>query len=129
MGGLVDSHDRAGDGTPIEVVVRGPIGRRVRRELRQALARVAATAPRPVVFVRGSLRRDADPAVEQPVHADAAVAYRRSIARAHATARTPIGAIDLLVRHLHREITEQRRREASARRRHGARSEPRTLDD
>jgi ribosome-associated translation inhibitor RaiA len=99
---------------PVEVVVRGRIARRVRRTFGDALA---ATAPRPVVYVRGSLRRDPDPAVQEPVHADAAIAYKHRVARAHATARTPIEAIDLLVRHLHREVMEQRRREASTRRR------------
>jgi hypothetical protein len=89
--------------------------------LREALARVAASAPRAVVHLRGSLRRNRDATAERRMHADAALAHGRRVTREHARAQTPLEAIELLVRQLQREISEQRRQETSARRRSGSR--------
>ena len=101
----------------IEIVARGRVGERARGDLRAALARIVARSPRPIVFVRGSLRRDPDGAVGSPAHAGAVVGTGGHVFRAEASGRTAMDAIDLMIRQLHRELREQRRRETAARRR------------
>lgn len=102
---------------PSVAVATSGVGDRSRTQLRDALAQLAARAPRRPLFVRGTLRRDANRSVERPARASAVIDLGGRVARAHAEARTPVEAIDLLIRQLHRQLREQARR-ATAERRH-----------
>lgn len=100
----------------IEIVIHGRSAA-ARKRFRVALARAVASSCRPVVFVRGTLERERNPAAKEPVHAEAVVDLGESEVRAHATARTQTEAINLLVHRLRRALREQRSRQLSMRRR------------
>jgi hypothetical protein len=100
--------------TPVEVVVRGSVSSRARSMLRDGLARLAASSPRPIAYARGTIRRDG---AGSQAHADGVVAVGRRVTRASASGRTPIDAIEVMIRKLHQELHELGRRETSTRRR------------
>jgi ribosome-associated translation inhibitor RaiA len=104
------------ESTPIEIIIRGHFAP-TRRRFRDALARAVASSSRPVVFVRGTLERDRNPSVDEPVHAEAVVDLGESSVRAHATARTQAEAIQLLVHRLRRRLRQHQSRRLSMRRR------------
>ena len=113
------SHERrvAAEGGSIEIVIRGRSAARAREGFRNALERATARSRRPPVFMRGTLECDRNPSVDEPVRADAVVTWGGSSVRAHAAARTPSEAINLLVRRLRREFRKQRGRQLSKYRR------------
>jgi len=104
------------EGIPIEVISRGGVGAGPRDRFRAALHRVAARAPRPVLFVRGTLTRDQNPSLARPAVVEAAIEASGRVIRATARASELGEAIDLCVERLQRKIREYRRADAAERR-------------
>jgi ribosome-associated translation inhibitor RaiA len=105
--------------SPIEIVARGRVGHRSRQRLQNALSRIAAGSPRPVLFVRGTLIQEENPSLARPAVAEATLHLGGRVARARARAGELTEAIDLLVEQLHRAVRELRRREEAERRESG----------
>jgi hypothetical protein len=101
---------------PIEIVTRGPVGRRARSRLRSELERLAQLAPRSPALVRGALTYDENPSLVRPAEAKATFELGGRAVRAHTTAAGTNEAIDLLVAHLRRAFGELRGREEARRR-------------
>jgi hypothetical protein len=101
---------------PIEIVTRGPVGKRARDRLRGELAHVAELAPRRALFARGTLGYDENPSLRRPAEASARIDLGGRTVRAHATAAGTAEAIDLLVARLRRALRELRAREEADRR-------------
>lgn len=112
-----------GERGPIEIVVRGRVGDRSRDRLRTALDRIAASAPRSVLFVRGTLTREENPSLARPAVAEATLNLSGRVTRATARGSDLGEAIDLLVERLNRAMRELRRTEEAERREPGV-SEP-----
>ena len=102
--------------SPIEIVSRGPVGKRARERLRSELARLVELAPRPVLLARGSLSYEENPSLGRPAEAKATIDLSGRTIRAHATAAGTAEAIDLLVGRLRRELREVRERQETDRR-------------
>jgi ribosome-associated translation inhibitor RaiA len=102
--------------TPVEIVTRGPVGKRSRERLRRELARLAELSPRPVLGARGSLDYDENPSLARPVEARASLDLGSLVVRAHASAAGTSEAVDLLVTRLRRELRELRERRDDRRR-------------
>jgi hypothetical protein len=100
---------------PLSVYVSG-VPAEVRAELEQALARIAASSPRPILHARGSLERGHDRAVERPVQAKAVLDLGPHAVRAGADGTTPAEALDLLEERLRRGLHEWSERENAVRR-------------
>jgi ribosome-associated translation inhibitor RaiA len=99
-----------------EIVVRGPVPRRERARLEEALARLVDAAPRHVLHVRGSLERHEDPAQLRPAVAKATMQLDSSTVRAHVAAETEHEAIALLVARMRRKLRTVANRAVAARR-------------
>jgi len=101
---------------PIEIAVRGAVSRGARRMLRVQLADLARVAPRPVLFARGELVHEDDPALERPAIAKATIGMNGRVVRAHVAAPDPTQAIRLVVDRLQRLLRELRERDEAGRR-------------
>jgi hypothetical protein len=108
---------------PIEIVTRGPVGRRARQRLRHELLRLAETAPRPVLLARGTLAFDENPSLRRPAHASATIDLGGRFVHAGADAAGTGEAVDRLVARLGRSLHELGRRQ-NGRRREPAYAEP-----
>jgi adenosine/AMP kinase len=82
---------------PVHVTARGQVSERARHAAEEKLAKLARLAPRPVLFARATLVREADPALERPAIAKATMDVSGRIVRAHVAAPEMSEAIDLLV--------------------------------
>jgi ribosome-associated translation inhibitor RaiA len=85
----------------------------------RTLAKLARFASRPVLFARATLVREADPALERPATAKAALDVGGRIVRAHVAAPEMSEAIDLLAERLRGRLAELTRRETARRREPG----------
>ena len=101
---------------PIEITLRGAVSRGARRRLRAELADLARVAPRPVLFARGELVHEDDPALERPAIAKATIGMNGRVVRAHVAAPDPTQAIRLVVDRLQRLLRELRERDEAGRR-------------
>jgi ribosome-associated translation inhibitor RaiA len=102
--------------SPIEIVTRGPVGKRARERLRNEIARAVELAPRPALRARGSLSFDENPSLARPAVAKAAIDLGSRTIRAHAAAAGTAEAIDLLAPRLRRALRELRERQETERR-------------
>jgi len=106
---------------PVSIVADEELGNELRAHALEALRRVARLAPRPVLYARISLHRHADPALERPAVAKAALDVSGQPIRAHVAAGQMAEAIHLLEERLRRnledleELQRTRRRETGIR--------------
>ena len=115
----VEARPPAPAAVPIEIVTRGPVGRRARRHLRDELARAVSRAPRPALFVRGGLVHGVNPSLAQPYEAWAAIDLGSRVIRASTAAASAIEAVDLLAARLRRELRDAHERDRERRGRTG----------
>jgi ribosome-associated translation inhibitor RaiA len=107
---------RPGLEAPIEITARGTVSRGARRRLHAELAELARVAPRPVLFARGELVHEDDPALERPAIAKAKVGMSGRVVRAHVAAPDSTQAIRLVVDRLQRLLRDVGDRDEAGRR-------------
>lgn len=110
---------RAELAVPVHVTARGQVSESARHAAEEKLAKLARLAPRPVLFARATLVREADPALERPAIAKATMDVSGRIVRAHVAAPEMSEAIDLLAERLRGRLTELTERETARRREPG----------
>ncbi|MGZ8702064.1 MAG: ribosome hibernation promotion factor [Gaiellaceae bacterium] len=117
---LLEGVARRGElAVPVHVTALGQVSERARHAAEEKLAKLARLAPRPVLFARATLVREADPALERPAIAKATMDVGGRIVRAHVAAPEMSEAIDLLVERLRGRLTELTERETVRRREPG----------
>jgi ribosome-associated translation inhibitor RaiA len=96
----------------VQIAVRGQVGASQKRYAVQKVTKVVSRSPSPVIFARVKLNMDANPSVERPATAEAALELDGEFVRAHASAGMMDEAIDILERRLRRELMDRERRRA-----------------
>jgi hypothetical protein len=105
---------------PITLVADKGLGEEVERHALEVVRGVARHASRPVLHGRVTLRVHADPAVERPAIAKAALDVGGRPVRAHVAAEQMVEAIDLLERRLRRNLEALEERDRAHRPETGA---------
>ncbi len=91
---------------PVSIVADEEISDRLRAHALEMVDRLARLAPRPVIHARVTLRERADPALERPAIAKAALDVSGRQVRAHVAAGQMTEAIDLLEGRLRRNLED-----------------------
>ncbi|HUP33241.1 MAG TPA: sigma 54 modulation/S30EA ribosomal C-terminal domain-containing protein [Gaiellaceae bacterium] len=91
---------------PLDVSVRGSVGEKDVRRLREKLLHALSRSPRPLLHAHATLLHEPGPAIEHPALAKASVELDGRVLRAHASAAHMAEAIDELEERLRRRIED-----------------------